>query len=422
MALIRCGAVWSFIRRAPALLLVLYALVARADTKARPSEPAWDGLEALTAAARERDIDLTRVATLQLSRVSARDALLIVGPRHALPVAALSAFLREGGRIALLDDFGAGGRFLAAYQVERVEAPKGGPALRQDPRLLLAYPRSEHPLADGVKLLLTNEASALRHPELKPVFVFGHSREALVLAGAVGAGRLVAIGDSSLLINQLMALPSHRRFARNLLEYLQRSTGRIWLVGPDASIVGDYGDEEKRGTAWLDGLLKRASHPDLPASLLSLIAFSLAAIFVVVAVSALPRKSPYLRGALFPDDTVYAGFAGRIALSLQAGSNLMWPLLDLKQEFEAELSRALELCGPFEPEAAAQAARRRGLSEADRKALASLLDRLSELGHMADDERAKRTVSAEELGALEREARRIATRLEECNVSGREAT
>ncbi|HEX6243871.1 MAG TPA: DUF4350 domain-containing protein, partial [Polyangiales bacterium] len=201
------------------LALTLFALAATplagvrgqaADSGTTPAPaaaPAWDGLERLTELAAENEIALTRVRTLALSKVTARDALLIIGPRKHLPVSSLSAFLREGGRVALLDDFGSGGRFLAAYQVEREEAPRAGPSLRKDARLLLAYPRAEHPLAEGVPVLLTNEASALRHPDLKPVFVFGHSRHALALAGAVGAGRLVAIGDASLLINQLLVLP-----------------------------------------------------------------------------------------------------------------------------------------------------------------------------------------------------------------------
>jgi hypothetical protein len=384
---------------------------------------AWDGLERLEALAAEHELGLVRVRSLALSKVTSRDALLIVGPKTHLPVSSLSAFLREGGRVALLDDFGSGGRFLAAYQVERSEAPRTGPSLRHDARLLLAYPRTEHPLAEGVPVLLTNESSALRHPDLKPVFVFGHSQQALALAGAVGAGRLVAIGDASLLINQLMELPAHQRFAKNLLEYLGRSSGRIWLLGPEAELVGSFGEGDRHGSAWLDAMLKRASHPDLPASVLALIAFSLAAIGAVIAVSALPRKSPYLRTTLFPDDSVYAGFAGRVALSRQAGSSLMWPLLDLKHELEAELRSALRLPGgSFEAEGALRAASAGGLPSDDCTALAGLLRRLSELGGMADDERAKSAVSAAELGKLETEARRLMNRVTERSGQGQQTT
>jgi hypothetical protein len=399
--------------------------VASAGAQASAVSPAqaWDGLERLLALAAENETPLERVRTLPLAKVTARDALLIVGPRKHLPVSSLSAFLREGGRVALLDDFGSGGRFLAAYQVERSEAPHGGPALRKDARLLLAYPRSEHPLAEGVPVLLTNEASALRHADLKPVFVFGHSEHALALAGAVGAGRLVAIGDASLLINQLLELPAHQRFAKNLLEYLGRSSGRIWLVGPDAELVGSFGEQDKHGSAWLDGLLKRVSRPDLPPSVLALIAFSLAAIAAVIALSTLPRKSPYLRTTLFPDDTVYAGFAGRVALSRQPGSSLMWPLLDLKHELEAELRHLLSLeAGSFDAGRAVEAAAAAGLGKVDCAALTGLLRRLSELGALADDERGRSAVSATELGKLEGEAQRLSARIAESTGQGQQKT
>jgi hypothetical protein len=391
---------------------------ATGDAAAQRPASAWDGFERLLAAAESAEVELVQVKKLSLSDVSARDALLIVGPHKQLPVTALSAFLREGGRIALLDDFGSGGRFLSAYQVERGEAPRGGPALRGDPRLLLAYPRSEHPLAEGVPVLLTNEASTLRHPDLKPVFVFGRSEQALALAGAVGAGRLVAVGDASLLINQLMTLPAHQRFAKNLLEYLSRASGRVWFLGPDAELVGSFGDPDHQGSAFLDAWLKRAAHPDLPASVLLLIAFSLAAIGAVIALSTLPRKSPYLRAALFPDDSVYAGFAGRVALSRQTGSNLMWPLLDLRQELIAELSTQLALGSPFENEAAMKAAAGLGLDKGECTRLGSLLVRLSELASNQDDERKRGRPTPAELSQLVREAGALTARIEEKLVRG----
>jgi len=371
----------------------------------------WDGLEQLIELAGQSNLQLLAPPELSLSQVSQQDALLIVSPRKALPVGSLSAFLRQGGRVALLDDFGSGGRFLSAYQVERGPAPSSGPSLRNDPRLLIAYPHSEHPLAEGVSLLLTNDASSLRHPDLKPVFVFGHSESALVLAGAVGAGRLVAVGDASLVINQLMQLPAHQRFARNLLEYLSREGGKIWLIGPETKLTGSYGEEEKPGAAWLDGVLKRAAHPDLPPSVLTLIAFSLASIAAVIALNALPRTSPYLRASLFPDDTVYAGFAGRVALSKQAGSNLIWPLLDLKHELETELSYRLGLVGRFDSEKALAAAKRRDLPGAELSALERLLGYLSNQASRAESDTERVTISAAELEDKVRQAELLLARL-----------
>jgi hypothetical protein len=372
------------------------------------AQPAWDGLERLVALADAAHVELLAPRTLSLSQVSERDALLLVNPQRPLPVGALSTFLREGGRIALLDDFGSGGRFLSAYQVERLPAPRQGPALRDDPRFLIAYPRSDHPLAEGVPLLLTNEASVLRHPDLKPVFVFGRGEQALALAGAVGAGRLVAVGDASLLINQLLTLPSHERFARNLLEYLSVAGGRVWLVGPHTALSGSYGERDQQGLAWLDGWLKRVAHPDLPPGVLTLVAFALAAIAALVALNALPRKSPYLRAALFPEDAVYAGFAGRVALAKLPGSNLLWPLLDLKQELEAELAHRLGMTGAFDAERAVREAARRGVPK---QRIEGLLSELAELASRADGEGEKKLITAAELSRIVREAEQLISQL-----------
>jgi hypothetical protein len=397
--------------RARALLAAISLLASSGWLATRVhAEPAWDGLERLVTLADAVRVELVAPRALSLSQVSGRDALLLVNPQRPLPVGALSTFLREGGRIALLDDFGSGGRFLAAYQVERLPAPRQGPALRDDPRLLIAYPRSDHPLAEGVPLLLTNEASVLRHPDLKPVFVFGRGEQALALAGAVGAGRLVAVGDASLLINQLLALPSHERFARNLLEYLSVSGGRVWLIGPNTVLSGSYGERDKHGLAWLDGWLKRVAHPDLPAGVLTLMAFALAAIAALVALNALPRKSPYLRAALFPDDTVYAGFAGRVALAKLPGTNLLWPLLDLKQLFEAELAERLGMTGGFDAAHAAREAARRGIPQ---RRIEGLLAELAEFASRADGdaEGERKLVTAAELSRIVREAEQLLAQL-----------
>src|SRR5262245_53145233 len=94
-------------------LVVAAVVIATRPLGAQGPAPAWDGFERLLAAAEGAEVELVHVNKLSLADVSARDALLIVGPHKQLPVTALSAFLREGGRIALLDDFGSGGRFLA---------------------------------------------------------------------------------------------------------------------------------------------------------------------------------------------------------------------------------------------------------------------------------------------------------------------
>jgi hypothetical protein len=376
------------------------------------AQSSWDGLETLTALARDAEAPLLTPAALDLAQLTPRDALLIVSPEVALPTGALTSFLRDGGRIALLDDFGSGERLLSAYQVQRYDAPKAGvPALREDETLLVAYPASEHPLVEGVELLLTNRASALRHRDLKPVFTFGRSDSALVLAGAVGAGRLVAVGDGSVLINQLLALPAHQRFAKNLLAYLQRPGGRLFLVDGAARFEGSYGGSTGRGLSYVDGFFKRVAHPDLPPSVLSLLSFGLCAIGAVMVAGSLPRRSPYVRNELLPRSDVHAGFAARVRLRERDLPNLVWTLLDYRRELNAELSRRLGLAHNANVASVLGALRQRGWQESQLAELDALLSRLEQVAAATDVEPRPPRIRVSELRNVVRQGEELLTRL-----------
>ena len=388
---------------------LLTTVAATAPTVAQPS---WDGLESLVELARHADAPLVTGDTLDLGKLDPRDALLIVGPEGPLPTSALTAFLREGGRVALLDDFGSGERLLSAYQVTRTPAPEAElPALRGDRRFLLAFPASEHPLVDGVALLLTNGASALRHRDLKPVFTFGHSDAALVLAGAVGAGRLVAVGDSSIVINQLLALHAHEQFAKNLLAYLKRPQGRLFLVDAHTHFEGSYGGTNARGLSQVDGFLKRIAHPDLPPGVLSLLSLGLCAICAVVVVGSLPRRSPYVRAELLPRAQVFAGFAARVSLSESSPPNLIWTLLDYRRELLSELGQRLAVGAPATAATIVARARERGVTAATVDAIDALLTRLEQAAAAADSPARPPRIRVSELRNVVRQGEELLTRL-----------
>ena len=391
--------------------LLLQLASASAQTPA-PSQPRWDGLDMLLSVAREAELPIVPGETIDLAQLTPNDALLMIGPESGLPTGGLTAFLREGGRIALLDDFGTGERLLGAYQVARVPAPESDvPALRGDRNLLVAYPASDHPLVEGVDLLLTNGASALRHRDLKPVFTFGRTESALVLAGAVGAGRLVAVGDGSLFINQLMTVPAHRRFAKNLLAYLKHGSGRLLLADAHTRFEGTYGGSSARGLSRVDGFLKRIAHPDLPPSVLSLLSLGLCAIAAVVAIGSLPRRSPYVRADLLPRTSVYAGFAARVALSERNPPNLVWTLLDYRRELMAELARRLDLREPVTNEAILEGARARGLQGEALSTLGALLSTLEHVALTADTHAKPPRIRVSELRNVVRQGEELLTRL-----------
>ncbi len=391
--------------------LICLSLWGAAITCGRARAEPWDGLSELQRVAVAAGVELKVSAHVDLTKLTPLDALLIVGPNQSLPVAPITAFLRGGGRVALLDDVGSGERLLSAYQVTRKPASSEGvPALRGDSSLLIAYPASEHPLVEGVPLLLTNRATELQHPDLRPVLTFGRTTRALVLAGAIGSGRLVAVGDSSVLINQMLAIAAHRRFARNLLEYLARPGGHVWLVGPATEIRGGYGGS-KATFSQLDEWLRRASHPDLPGNALIVLALATLAVSCVFGLSLLPRRSPYVRPDLFPKSTVFAGYSGRVAVGAQAGVNLVWSLLDYKRELEAELAHQLSLGGPFDPSLAVARAKAAGLSASEASELEGLLSSLSSLGHAMDGDGPPTRIGAGDLGNVVRKGERLLARL-----------
>ncbi len=89
------------------------------------SDTSWEGTSELFELAKKRlgrdRLELT--ASLDYGKLSPGDGVVILHPETPLDYAELSAFLRAGGRVALLDDHGTGDKFLARFQIHRVRAP-----------------------------------------------------------------------------------------------------------------------------------------------------------------------------------------------------------------------------------------------------------------------------------------------------------
>ncbi len=178
-------------------------------------EAGWEGAKGLVDLARHELGDNRVVATNRLDwpSLTPADGLLILHPEVTPDSEELAAFLRAGGRAAVVDDFGVGDRVLARYQIKRAPAPKSPLfALRGNPALALAEPVNEmmagrrggvHPVVAEVDRLVTNHPTGLIHPDLSTVLKIRASGEAdvaLAVAGQVGKGRLFAMGDPSSLI------------------------------------------------------------------------------------------------------------------------------------------------------------------------------------------------------------------------------
>lgn len=392
---------------------------ARADTDYDPSSDAWNGLSQLVQAARDTGVRVDTPERLDIGTLSPRDALLIVYPSGPLPVEGLSGFLKAGGRVALADDYGTGSTLLAAYQITR-RTPNAATSLRLrgNDALLVARPESAHPLTEGVGALVTNHPEQVFHRELDPLFSFDHTGSALVLAGAVGQGRLVAIGDPSALINNMLQFRGNRRFAANLVRYLAAGrTGRLVVVTGATPIVGRFGEPgADRPLHDLRSALEKLAHAKLPPAAVQLAAVVLSAILLVIAATALPRRTPYDGRGMFARLPHAGGLVGRIDFFRDGKGDFLQPTMVYKFELEGEIVRRMGLTGQTILRDVLATLRERGLSEAHVASARALLLELDVLHQRQDRPPGPPRVTAARFGDMVRRGEALLARLDDRTV------
>lgn len=247
----------------------------------------WEGTSELLDLARER-LGHERVvitATIDYGELKPDDGVLVLHPEIEIDQQEMGAFLAAGGRLAVVDDHGRGAGFLAHYRIFRVRAPlRPATTLRDNSNLALAVPavqlvagveQNRHPLAKDVEQVVTNHPVGLTHPDLTPVLqipAVGEPSVPLAVTGVIAKrGRLLAMGDPSVLINLMLRYPGNRAFATNLVEYLAdreespAQRGKLYLVSNRFGQRGNYGGVSGPGReirAALDGLRDslRAAH------------------------------------------------------------------------------------------------------------------------------------------------------------------
>jgi hypothetical protein len=415
--------------RAPLALSVALAAwivaspdAARADTDYDPASDSWNGLSQLVQAARDMGVRVDTPARLDVGTLRATDALLIVYPTGPLPVEGLSGFLKAGGRIGLADDFGTGASLLSAYQITR-RAPDAAASLRLrgNDALLVARPSSAHPLTEGVGALVTNHPQQVFHRELDPLFSFDRTGSALVLAGAVGRGRLVAVADPSTLINNMLQFRGNRRFAANLVRYLAHGPdGRIVLVTGATPIVGRFGEPgADRPLHDLRSALEKLARATLPPAAVQLSAVVLSAILLLVAATALPRHTPYDGRGMFARAPHSGGLVGRIDFFRDGKSDFLQPTMVYKFELEGEIVRRMGLSTKTNLRDVLAALRARGVPEATLTTTRALLIELDALHQRQDRPPNPPRVTAARFGDMVRRGEALLARLDDRTVHAR---
>jgi hypothetical protein len=360
----------------------------------------WEGLSQFVRMA-QSDLGTARVAlgsTLPLGELKREDGVVMVHPERALDVDELAAFMRAGGRLILLDDYGTGDDLLTRFGIRRVPLPvRPAEMLRDNPSLAIAEPASAHPTVRDVLHVVTNHGTGLEHRALSPLLVVrgdGDPDVLLAVAGAVGHGRFIAVGDASIPINGMMRYPGNRALSLALLRYAVdddvwgKRGGTLYVVANRFRTTGAFGDPSSETTAAgearravLDGLeaLRREGLPP-GAAYLAALAVGLG---VVVWTSArvgrthrvvLPRFVRAVPAAL------QGGVAGHAAVLGASPTSRVLATLELKSALEEQLATRLGLDhAPPRDELVAKV-RAAGLLD-DRHARA-LSDVLGELGRV----------------------------------------
>jgi hypothetical protein len=331
----------------------------------------WEGCSTFLEIARaevgeKRAVPLSH---LDWSELKSDDAILLLHPEHALSGDKLAAFLGNGGRAAVIDDYGAGDEILERFQIERVPAPTRPLAmLRKNPQLALAEPVREstdrggamHTTVQDVERLVTNHPTGLRNPKLTPVLTIRAVDEPdvlLALAGNFGTpprGKLFAMGDPSVLTNQMLRYPGNRAFAVGLVRYLmQGSMGRLFVIGNDFAESGAYptmggwqGELDERFET-VARILRRLGADGLAGAA----GFGLAAVVALgvglwtTSVASRPYRGRLPTFARPVPLVAQGGLAGRAAVLSAPSTPSALAILELKAALQEGLSHALGLAG-----------------------------------------------------------------------------
>jgi hypothetical protein len=209
--------------RVRALVCVLVLLLAHA-AHAEPGDyradsPAWNGLSRFYAEAQAQGCSMSQANAIDWARLGPRDVLFFIYPQGAIDPDALGDFLTRGGRVLIADDFGAAGPALEALQLHRSAARlEGVPREPGHPELPVARVSLLTALGRSTPQITANHPAAFE-TSLPATYSLSPA-QALVVEGHVGKGRFIALADPSVLINNMMELPSNAAFARALFTEL----------------------------------------------------------------------------------------------------------------------------------------------------------------------------------------------------------
>lgn len=318
-----------YIAAIAALFVLVYAGNASAQADFEAENDAWNGYSSFVAVARASGA-VVLARPLDLDDVRPDDAIVVVGPRAAPPTGELARFVDAGGRLVIMDDFGATAELLSRFGIAREAPPAGVPHVRGQDGLLVARPLYHHPLTEGVEAVITNRPAVVRHAQLEPLIGFEQSRAGIVLTGVVGRGRLVVVADPSVFIDLMIPLRGNRKLAENLVAVVRSEGSVLYFVPPSAEIVGEF--DPASSAPWptrAQSFLARIATLELPGDALRIAAATVLALLALLGWAATSHGDPY-------------AFAFELSRARPAaGATRVEAATALHDELTAELSRRL---------------------------------------------------------------------------------
>lgn len=438
----------------------LFLCLGTAGAQPRPNsdEPfgtgssAWDGYSEFVRIAQHRlgsrRVKLTK--TLNYEELRPGDAVLIVHPTESLDDASLSAFLADGGRVGLLDDYGQGASLLRKFDIHRKPAP-ADPArrLRSNPSLAIAIPtvqmtagaeRGRHPMTERVQEVVTNHPIALDHPDLTPVLEIpdtsGSSATLAVTGVIANHGRLFALGDPSVFINLMMRYRGNRQLAEGLIHYLLARAplkgeslgtadgppGRpahLYVVVNQFDQQGRYGEKESFWQQLRKKLEEatqaaRSIHEEGMPPGLALLFAGVVGLWLFSSQLRSHIRIPQLKDFSFTRPHLLSSQAGLGARALVLSApraNPILALLELDAALRESLTQRLGLNGGSPGASLAEQAKAHGLSHDDARCLAALFATLRSYGERLTVGKSKKPTE-DELKRLHHESMRLLSEVE----------
>lgn len=345
------------------------------------ADGSWEGCSELLEIARNElgQARVVPVAVLDWDQIRPEDGILALHPLRPMNVDDAQAFMKAGGRLAIVDDFGRGDETLRRFSIDRVPAPsRPQAALRNRPALAIAEPvidvvagraTGPHPVVANVQKLITNHPTGLIHPNLSPVLhirAIGEPNVVIAVAGQVGKGRLFAMSDPSAVINQMLRYPGNRAFALGLVRYLvdddgpMLRRGKLYVVANRFEEHGAYGGEATLGKE-LESLLRSISDaleeartkgfPPWAHVVIAILVVAGAA-FWAIRTAARTYKAPVPRYARRVPLVSQGGAAGRFAVLAAPSSQRGLVLLEMKSALFEAVSLRFHLEGEPTPDVA----------------------------------------------------------------------